>query len=361
MRISVRNVDVEVQHRLRRAVGQSWVVMGTLSVQPPTGTMRNLTEVFLLLRNNAQQNKFMYANTATGSKDEKMSLVILDEEGGIASTGASSRIPPEWVNYLDETQYEFTRIRSRLKQIRDLQHSHIAKPSFVDDVDEQKKIDSSTEEVTQMLAHCQRLIGFIEKADVKQGTQQAVLQKNVVSTLRLMLNNVANDFRSSQANYLRKIESRRETVDSYLLASSSAWVNTDVLNDAPVDNDDEGWIDNGANSNLWFEGLTMEQIQMLLQNADMVKERERDVMSVSKSIVELNSLFKDLASMIVDQGTVLDRIDYNVEQSTMKVKSALKSVQKAERYQKNDKKMHCIVCLSVTIIILIILLILVKS
>ncbi|KHN74235.1 Syntaxin-16 [Toxocara canis] len=321
--------------------------MGTLSVQPPTGTMRNLTEVFLLLRNNAQQNKFMYANTATGSKDEKMSLVILDEEGGIASTGASSRIPPEWVNYLDETQYEFTRIRSRLKQIRDLQHSHIAKPSFVDDVDEQKKIDSSTEEVTQMLAHCQRLIGFIEKADVKQGTQQAVLQKNVVSTLRLMLNNVANDFRSSQANYLRKIESRRETVDSYLLASSSAWVNTDVLNDAPVDNDDEG--------------LTMEQIQMLLQNADMVKERERDVMSVSKSIVELNSLFKDLASMIVDQGTVLDRIDYNVEQSTMKVKSALKSVQKAERYQKNDKKMHCIVCLSVTIIILIILLILVKS
>lgn len=45
----------------------------------------------------------------------------------------------------------------------------------------------------------------------------------------------------------------------------------------------------------------MEQIQLLLQNADMVKERERDVMSVSKSIVELNSLFKDLASMIVDQ------------------------------------------------------------
>lgn len=45
----------------------------------------------------------------------------------------------------------------------------------------------------------------------------------------------------------------------------------------------------------------MEQIQLLLQNAELVKERERDVMSVSKSIVELNSLFKDLASMVVDQ------------------------------------------------------------
>lgn len=57
----------------------------------------------------------------------------------------------------------------------------------------------------------------------------------------------------------------------------------------------------------------------------------------------------------------MDRIDYNVEQSTLKVKSALKSVQKAEKYQKNDKKMHCIVCLSITIIILLILLIIIKS
>uniref|UniRef100_A0A915BAD3 REST corepressor n=2 Tax=Parascaris univalens TaxID=6257 RepID=A0A915BAD3_PARUN len=285
--------------------------MGTLSVQPPAGTVRNLTEVFLLLRNNWQQNKFMYANNAINSKDENMSLVVLDEEAGLASTGMSNRIPPEWVNYLDETQYEFTRIRSRLKQIRDLQQSHIAKPSFVDDVDEQKKIDSSTEEVTQMLAHCQRLIGFIEKADIKHGTQQALMQKNVVATLRLTLNNMANEFRSSQANYLRKIEARKETVDSYLLSSSSGWINTDVLNDAPVDNADEG--------------LTMEQIQMLLQNADIVKERERDVMSVSKSIVELNSLFKDLASMIVDQGTILDRIDYNVEQSTLKARRTMPS------------------------------------
>ncbi|VDK51853.1 unnamed protein product [Anisakis simplex] len=304
--------------------------MGTLSTQPPAGTIRNLTEVFLLLRNNAQQNKFMYANSAMGSKDEKMSLVVLDEENGMASTSSSaSRIPPEWVNYLDETQYEFTRIRSRLKQIRDLQQSHIAKPSFGDDVEEQAKIDSNTEEITQMLSHCQRLIGFIEKSEEKEGSQQAVLQKNVVSTLRLMLTNMANDFRCNQANYLRKIESRKQTVDSYLLNSSSDWVNIDVLNDAPVDNGDEG--------------LSMEQIQLLLQNADIVKEREKDVMSVSRSIVELNTLFKDLASMIIDQGTILDRIDYNVEQSTMKVKSAFKSIQKAEKYQKGDKKMHCIV------------------
>lgn len=48
----------------------------------------------------------------------------------------------------------------------------------------------------------------------------------------------------------------------------------------------------------------MEQIQLLLQNADIVKEREKDVLSVSKSIVELNTIFKDLASLITDQVSI---------------------------------------------------------
>lgn len=69
------------------------------------------------------------------------------------------------------------------------------------------------------------------------------------------------------------------------------------------------------------------------------------IMRISKSILELNSLFKDLASMIVDQGTIVDRVDYNVERSAMRIKTAYKSVQKAEQYQK-DRKMKLIMFLA---------------
>ncbi|KAM3724827.1 Syntaxin-16 [Dirofilaria immitis] len=290
--------------------------MGTLSMQSSMGSVRNLTEVFILLRNNALHNKFMFANNTTSVIDEKMSLVALDEETETVHISSSCRMPPDWVNYLDEAQYELTRIRSRLKQIREMQQNHISKPSFTEDLEAQKEMDKSTNEVTQMFTHCQRLIGFIEKANVIENTQQSLLRGNVISTLRFTLSNLAGDFRTSQAKFLKQIEARQETVNSYLLASTD-WVNTEVLDDAPIDES--------------RDGLTMEQIQLLLQNADMVKERERDVMSVSRSIVELNSLFKDLASMVVDQGTVLDRIDYNVEQAALRVKSALSSVQRAER------------------------------
>lgn len=38
-----------------------------------------------------------------------------------------------------------------------------------------------------------------------------------------------------------------------------------------------------------------------------------------------------MATLITEQGTILDRIDYNIEQTDVRVKEAAKAVQKAER------------------------------
>lgn len=38
--------------------------------------------------------------------------------------------------------------------------------------------------------------------------------------------------------------------------------------------------------------LTMQQLQIIEENETMTKQRERDVLHIAKSIVELNQLFK---------------------------------------------------------------------
>lgn len=91
----------------------------------------------------------------------------------------------------------------------------------------------------------------------------------------------------------------------------------------------------------------------------MTKEREKEVIKISKSILELNRLFKDIATLIVDQGTIVDRIDYNVERSAMRIKSAYNEVRKAEQYQKN-RKMQLIVVLAGFAIFLMLLILLTK-
>ena len=65
--------------------------------------------------------------------------------------------------------------------------------------------------------------------------------------------------------------------------------------------------------------------------------------------------------MSVCQGTVLDRIDYNVEQTATRVDKGLTQLQKAEKYQKKSRKMLIITVLFVIVVIMLIILIAVKS
>ena len=46
------------------------------------------------------------------------------------------------------------------------------------------------------------------------------------------------------------------------------------------------------------------------------QERDREVRSILQSINDLAQIMKDLSTLVIDQGTVLDRIDYNMEQAS---------------------------------------------
>lgn len=107
----------------------------------------------------------------------------------------------------------------------------------------------------------------------------------------------------------------------------------------------------------------MTQQQLLLfeeENTKMAEHREQEVTKIVKSIVDLNDIFKDLASMVQEQGTILDRIDYNVEQTQTRVTEGYKQLQKAEMYQRKNRKMYCIMVLAGVTLFMLILLIFTK-
>ena len=43
-------------------------------------------------------------------------------------------------------------------------------------------------------------------------------------------------------------------------------------------------------------------------------ERDREVRGILQSINDLAQIMKDLSVLVIDQGTIVDRIDYNMEQ-----------------------------------------------
>ena len=58
---------------------------------------------------------------------------------------------------------------------------------------------------------------------------------------------------------------------------------------------------------------------MVEQNSRQVEQRDEEIRKIVESLAGLQGIFKDLANLVADQGTILDRIDYNMEQTLVKV------------------------------------------
>ncbi|GMF42419.1 unnamed protein product [Phytophthora fragariaefolia] len=45
-----------------------------------------------------------------------------------------------------------------------------------------------------------------------------------------------------------------------------------------------------------------------------IRTRDIEIQRIAKSVATLATMFKEVAEMVIDQGTLIDRIDYNMEQ-----------------------------------------------
>lgn len=91
-------------------------------------------------------------------------------------------------------------------------------------------------------------------------------------------------------------------------------------------------------------------------NDQAISQREKEITEIAKSIVTLSEIFRELQTMVIDQGTVLDRIDYNIEQTNVSLSSAHQELMKASEYQNNSKAKICIIILAIIVFIFVIVL-----
>ena len=54
----------------------------------------------------------------------------------------------------------------------------------------------------------------------------------------------------------------------------------------------------------------------------MSEERSKAIEQVAESVNELAGIFKEIQVLVIDQGTILDRIDFNIELAADKVGTA---------------------------------------
>ena len=84
-------------------------------------------------------------------------------------------------------------------------------------------------------------------------------------------------------------------------------------------------------------------------NESMIAQREREIEDIAQGIIELANIFQELQTMVIDQGSMLDRIDYNVENMSRDVKEADKELKVASGYQRKTIKRKIMLLLAILI------------
>ena len=87
------------------------------------------------------------------------------------------------------------------------------------------------------------------------------------------------------------------------------------------------------------------------ENSDQLMRRDEDLTNLLKSVNELAQIFKDMQTLVMEQGTILDRIDYNIDIASSNITKGKKNITKADKHMKNNCFRNVIIILIVIIFI----------
>lgn len=94
----------------------------------------------------------------------------------------------------------------------------------------------------------------------------------------------------------------------------------------------------------------------------VIDDREKRISELTKSITALYELFKDLQSLVIEQGEMIDRIDYNITLVVEYTGEAKKEITTGSTYQKKaGKKLKYLAGCLIIVLLLMIVAIIIKS
>ncbi|KAI5867137.1 t-SNARE [Durotheca rogersii] len=271
-------------------------------------------------------------------------------------------LPPRWADINAEVSDLLADVAQKSQTLERLHQKHVL-PAFNDEDAkraEEGEIERLTQNITKSFHECHRCIQRVEqmvRESRQNGTMtraEETMAKNIQTSLAARVQEASAGFRKKQSAYLKKLRGmsglggeRASTPLSATFPSSSNYAA------------DPSLLESDADRSYSQSALQQTTHQRLLHSNDaVIAQREREIEDIAQGIIELSDLFRDLQTMVIDQGTMLDRIDYNVERMASEVKAADKELVVAAGYQKKTTKRKLILLLLLLIVGAIILLVL---
>ena len=220
--------------------------------------------------------------------------------------------PLGWVQAVSKVEHAEGRITQLLKELEAEQARYLMLQAEVDGVGADEDEDVSPQELERHIASMTSQVNALFKSldgalgKVVQDADNPLMLMNVHRGLVSRISALHDRYRALQQQYqidLRQKSSMKNKVSEMF-----------------TQNDTKAWEEEEAKEcrvdELKLKGYSREVIESIMLDEDIAREKLESLEDIEVSLKELNEMFRDLHALVIEQGTMIDRIDTNVKSAT---------------------------------------------
>lgn len=236
---------------------------------------------------------------------------------------------------IQRVEEDITKIQLKMSELNALHKKRLKVDFETDETQQEREIDAKTREITDIFRHAENLLKrFSNTSNQSFTADELTVRGNIQKSMAKKLQGLSMSFRSTQKGYMGSLQDQK----------AGGTPSLDFLNEPKKSPPAGEYTDQG------FMGA---QMNVLEDVEEIVNQRDAEITAIAKSIEELAAIFRELAVLVIDQGTILDRIDYNMENAVEHMKEGVKEIVQAEQHQKNSMVTKCIIVLVILIAVMI--------
>lgn len=234
----------------------------------------------------------------------------------------------ESLSSLSNLLFEINGDISTLQQFLETLESGIANGKSIEKIT--AKSMSNIDKTTLKMADLKVLMDSLVKLDNAQLDNQRIISKEKI--LR-DVNFSVNEFKSCQSRLKRFNEKLNNENKAALLQEEE-----DHLVQLPVSTSASQVNGSSNKMHMIVERHDPSQLGIEYQN-NMIQQRDQEISRIESGILDINSIFKDLSSLVVDQGQMINTIESNIYNVETNVKLGSQELTRALEYQRKKAKL----------------------
>ncbi|KAJ9104355.1 hypothetical protein QFC19_003997 [Naganishia cerealis] len=251
-----------------------------------------------------------------GAEEETAGLMDapVGREGDYTLDIQRAGLPPKWVDTMEQVDDILEKTKSKHRSA------------------EEREIEASTVSITRDLRKMQSLIQEIRPPATGADKNEITTTRNVQRALAARIQDLSAAFRKKQKVYMQQLQGHAIKNKDLLTASGA------ITLKGPERFEELEEDIQASHAQLSQTQRQKTRNQGSSATETVIRQRDREITHLAHSIADLGDLFRDMANLVVEQGTVLDSVEYNVEVAAREVKGAVDElgVAQSERRRHRD-------------------------